>query len=105
MGYAKKVKGQELKFRIALELGKTVEEIERTMLYSEYEGWREYFSTHPTIQEVQMAHLTFIQAAKSGIKNVKVDDFMLTKVSETDQAESDIRKMSADEINELLRVD
>ncbi len=74
------------------------------MLYSEYEGWREYFDTQPSIQEIQMANLIFIQAAKGGMKDITMNDFMVTKKVDVSRDGSDIHNASVDEINELLEV-
>ena len=104
MGYAKKVAGEEFKFRLALELGKTVEDLENGMTHSEFVGWMEYFSTRPSIQEIQMAQLTMIQAAKGGMKNVAMSDFMVTKIRNVSPAKNSIRDATVAEINELLGV-
>ena len=103
MGQAKKVKGQELKFRLALALGRTVQELEQTMTASEYEGWVEYLSTVPSTQELQMAQLLYIQTAKTGVKNVEVSDFLIAKEREEKQGIG-IEEMTVEQVNELAGV-
>ena len=84
-------------------MGVSLSSLEQNMSHSEYLEWEEYFSTVPSIQEVQMAQLLYVQNAKAGVKNLKVEDFMLTKTS-THTNTVDLSDVTASQLNEVLGV-
>jgi len=67
------------------------------MSYSELLGWKDYFSSNPTIQEMQMALLLHMQAGKLGV-NANLEDFIYSKPIET------TRELTEDIINEIAGV-
>ncbi len=80
MGRAKKVRGREILFKLALNLGRTVSELENSMTHSEYLEWQEYYKTEPfhaDRQETQTAVMSFLISTANGGKN-KIDDFLLS---------------------------
>jgi len=105
VGQAKKVKGEEHKFRLALALGVSVFELETSMSYSEYLAWQEYLNTVPTVNEIQMAQLLHIQTAKVGVKNVGVEDYLISKpVNNGETHVVDMDDMTVEQLNKLMEV-
>ncbi len=104
MGCAKKVKGREFLFKIALQLGMTVATLENTMSDSELQEWHEYYNLEPfhaDRSELQMAVLTTIQSNKAGGKS-KMRDFVISHKNE--KSSVGMESMSADDINKLAGV-
>jgi len=81
-------------------MGRTVAELEETMAYSELLEWQEYLTQVPSTQEVQMAHLLYIQAVKAGAKNVDLEDFLIAK----DRTSSKSSGLTAEQINKIAGV-
>ena len=80
MGHAKKVKGREFTFKLALALGKTIEELEHTMTQSELQEWYEYYKIDPfpqDKQELQLATLNFLISTAHG-GNSTIEDFLIS---------------------------
>ena len=73
------------------------------MLQSEYEEWAEYLATTPDVQEIQMAHLLYIQSAKAGVKHIGIEDFLITKPYDTNSVVG-VDQMTEEEINKLAGV-
>ena len=106
MGQAKKVEGREFLFKIALALGRTVEELSSSMSWSEYMEWQEYYNKEPfhqDRQEIQMAVLTKMVSSQYGGKS-KVADFIITGKTDTSEPSLSIEEMSAEDINKLAGV-
>lgn len=110
MGYAKKVKGREFTFKLAIALGKTVEEIENTMTHSELQEWGEYVAEYPLpadVSEIQMATLSFLISITNGGKKSKsnISDFIVSgKNAKQTSASRSVLDMSADELDRLAGV-
>jgi hypothetical protein len=81
-------------------MGRTVAELEETMAFSEFLEWQEYLTQVPSTQEVQMAHLLYIQAVKAGSKNVDLEDFLIAKAKNSRKS----RGLTAEQINKIAGV-
>jgi len=83
--YTKKVEGREFTFKLALKLGKTVEELENTMTFQEYQEWQEYISINPFDEDITELQLAMIGLLNSNSKHAKVSDFMISNKKQKPQ--------------------
>ena len=85
MEQPKKVKGREFLFKLAIALGKTVQELENTMTQQEYSEWQEYYNIEPFAAdraEMQLATLSFLTSTTNGGKS-KFADFLVSNKNKT----------------------
>jgi hypothetical protein len=78
--HPKKVEGREFLFKLALELGMTVHQLENTMTHQELSEWYEYYNIEPfkaDRQESQLATLSFLISTANGGKS-HITDFLIT---------------------------
>lgn len=66
-------------FRIAEIVGSTVADLHEKITYAEFEGWVSYLNQKgPDVAEMQMAVLSNLVASGLGVKNSKVENFLMS---------------------------
>ena len=74
------------------------------MSATEFYEWQEYLATVPSVQELQMAHLLYIQAIKAGVKNIDVEDFLITRDTTKEKNSKDFESLTEEDINKIAGV-